>query len=41
MGKYAYVKFGIILYHKHTDLSMVFVKIISKGCKKVVKALAP
>ena len=33
MGKYAYVKLSIILYHKLTDLSIGFAKIFSKSCK--------
>ena len=28
MGKYAYVKLSIILYHKQTDLSMGFLNFI-------------
>ena len=34
MGKYAYVKLGIILYHKQTDLSIGFAKVfLKKLCK--------
>lgn len=30
MGKYAYVKLSIILYHKETNLSIGFVKFLKK-----------
>ena len=30
MGKYAYVKLSIILYHKQTDLSICFAKFLEK-----------
>ena len=34
MGKYAYVKLIIILYHKSANLSIGFAKIFLKRCKK-------
>ena len=33
MGKYAYVKLSIILYHKSTDLSIGFAKVFYKISK--------
>ena len=30
MGKYAYVKLSITLYHKSTDLSIGFAKVLEK-----------
>ena len=34
MGKYAYVKSSIILYHKQINLSIGFVKVFEKNLKK-------
>ena len=31
MGKYAYVKLSIILYHNQTDLSIGFMKFLKKN----------
>ena len=33
MGKYAYVKLGIILYHNQTDLSIGFMKFLKNSSK--------
>ena len=41
MGKYAYVKLSIILYHKQTSLSIGFMKIIKNVFQKLFLFLMP